>query len=211
MGIMRGFTLHAARAAAGLQPAAGCCCVCTRACFFAVSLRDGSAFARGFFFLSFFFILCNLFLGRERNLYFRSGFLSLPKPLPHFQHRGFIVASFERSSKLGSLEQAVYCEAVSLRQACFVKKKDTICRWQNICRLQIKNLPITNEKFAVGQRRTCRRQIFCLPTANEKFADGECLAGRRQISYLINGKCKFCRRQIFLFAIGKIIDTASAI
>ncbi|HIW35814.1 MAG TPA: hypothetical protein IAA30_02390 [Candidatus Treponema faecavium] len=84
----------------------------------------------------------------------------------------------------------------------FVKKKDTICRWQNICRLKIKNLPITNEKFAVGQRRTCRLQIFCLPSANEMFADGECLTGRRQISLPINGKFKISNRQIFYLTSG---------
>ena len=61
-------TLHAALAAPDLQ-------------FAAVQfLRVHAAF--------FFLILCTLFLGRERNLCFRGGFLSLPKPLPLFQHCG---------------------------------------------------------------------------------------------------------------------------
>ena len=58
---------------------------------------------------------------------------------------------------------------------------------------------LSGKKFAVGQRDTCNRQTFTLPTANQKFAVGKCAAGHRQNSCLINGKIKFCHRQIFIF------------
>ncbi|HIW36287.1 MAG TPA: hypothetical protein IAA30_04830 [Candidatus Treponema faecavium] len=61
-----------------------------------------------------------------------------------------------------------------------------------ICRLSGKN-------FADGQRDTCNRQTFSLPTANKKFAVGKCTAGHRQNLCLINGKIKFCHRQIVIF------------
>ena len=86
---------------------------CGRIIFF-VSLRLGLSF--------FFFILCNLFLGREAPLYFRSGCSSLPKPHPPHQHCGFIVASLRL--------------VAALRAANFSAQFKTgpLCLW-SICRL----------------------------------------------------------------------------
>ena len=65
------------------------------------------------------------------------------------------------------------------------------------CRLQIFSLPSANENFADGKCPAGRRQVSRWPTASVPLADGKCPAGRRQNSYRINGKYKFCQRQIF--------------
>lgn len=57
---------------------------------------------------------------------------------------------------------------------------------------QRKNLPMANKKFAGGKIYICR-------LSGKKFAVGKCAAGHRQNACLINGKIKFCNRQIFIF------------
>ena len=82
-------------------------------------------------------------------------------------------------------------------QISHLKNKNLPIANLNFAVYPVRNLPSASEAFAIGKLLLCRhRQTFTLPTANKKFAVGKCAAGHRQNSCLINGKYKFCHRQI---------------
>ena len=147
---------------------------------------------------------CRMTDGRETEYNRRRPLrLKLARRIPRMNYR----SAYGLAAKLQAVKFRAYC-ALNLHT------KLIICRWENIkfasgkilifppangafadCKFYICHL--SGKKFAVDQRDTCRWQTFHLPTANKKFAIGKCAAGHRQNSCPINGKLKFCHRQIW--------------
>ena len=161
-----------------LQFTAGRFCACARAVFLCGFLRGGYCVGtRGFF-------LCKLF--------FWGGAGCAASLQAVRQRGGGALTEYPRQVTVyvwGSGKPVTFCLYrwyLPIGNKKFPDGKILFCR-------------LSGKNFAVGKRDTCNRQTFSLPIANEKFAVGKCLAGHRQNSLGVNGKYKFCHRQIVIF------------